>query len=172
MSELNNYTYQIKYYEDNLLSTGGSNLENSIQDYITVINQNGEEKININGFIKKQNINKSLESNGLTIVINYGKIYKDYEIYNVTIKNNNSNSITISDGNNDKDICLLDKNDTKYPCFLNEFAKYMLSIKAGQEWNSDIRFNKIYDTDRIIDKVQFNNIKVGDNETILINIDL
>ena len=33
------YTYQIKYYENNLLATGGSSMNNNIEDYMTIVTE-------------------------------------------------------------------------------------------------------------------------------------
>ena len=49
----NMYTYKITYYENNLLATGGSELNKNIEDYITVFKDDNESKISINGFISK-----------------------------------------------------------------------------------------------------------------------
>ena len=55
-TEAGSYTYKITYYEDNLLATGGTGANNNFEDYITIINQDGERKLNINNFIKNQEI--------------------------------------------------------------------------------------------------------------------
>ena len=67
-------TSVVTFLENNLLSTGGQNLDNNIQDYITIINNNNENKININGFIKKEAINKSNSEANVDIIINSKKM--------------------------------------------------------------------------------------------------
>ncbi len=170
----NNYTYKILYYEDNLLATGGAGIDNNFEDYITIIKQNGENKININGFIKKETINKSKTVNNIEILINSRKIYRDYESYNISIINYTTNTITISDGETQEDICLLDKNNVKYVSFIEELPEYDLSLKAARQTNLNINFNKMYDAYRIIEKIKFSNINLGDefNQAIEIIIDL
>ena len=170
----NNYTYKILYYEDNLLATGGAGIDNNFEDYITIIKQNGENKININGFIKKETINKSKTVNNIEILINSRKIYRDYESYNISIINYTTNTITISDGETQEDICLLDKNNVKYLSFIEELPEYDLSLKAARQTNLNINFNKMYDAYRIIEKIKFSNINLGDefNQAIEIIIDL
>lgn len=158
LTEGNVYTYQIKLYDDNLLATGGISINSNIQDYITVINQNNENKININGFIQKKNINKSQEVNGINIVINSKKVYKNYETYNITVKNQTDKTILLSTRQNSKDICLVDNNNIEYTSFLNEIPETSVTLKSGYEKSINIRFNKIYDLDRKIEKVKFNNI--------------
>ncbi len=155
----NAYTYKITYYKDNLLATGGIS-KNNTEDYITIIKEVNEEKINISSFIKKENINKTKLENNIEISIKSKEIYKSYEIYNLTIKNNTQNIISISDGENNSDIYLTDKNGTKYNAFVNEIPIYNLALQKGQQISLEIKFNKIYDTYRKIEKIYFENIKL------------
>ncbi len=171
-SESNLYTYKITYYEDNLLSTGGKTTTNNFEDYITIVNQNGEVKINVGSFIKKSNINKSQNSNNIQITVNNKKVYRSYEIYNVTIKNGTQNTIKLSNGQNSKDICLVDKNGVEYPSLINEIPIHLLSLGAGKQISINVKFNKVYETYRKIEKMQFGNITLNQesNIKILINI--
>ena len=160
-TEAGSYTYKITYYEDNLLATGGTGANNNFEDYITIINQDGERKLNINNFIKNQEINKTQVTNNIEITIKSKKVYRSYEQYKITIKNNNSTTILLSDGKNSEDICLLDKNDTKYEAFLHEIPEYNLLLRAGRTTELNISFNKIYAPTRVIEKVQFSNITLN-----------
>lgn len=160
-TEAGSYTYKITYYEDNLLATGGTGANNNFEDYITIINQDEEIKLNINNFIKKQEINKTQETDNIEITIKSKKVYRSYEQYKVAIKNNNSTSIVLSDGKNSEDICLLDKNDTKYVALLYEIPEYNLSLGAGRTTELNISFNKIYAPTRVIEKIQFGNITLN-----------
>ena len=154
----NSYTYKIKYYQDNLLETGASNLNQNIEDYITIIYENNEERISINGFIQAKTINKSQKLNDIEIMINSKKVYQNYETYNITIRNFSNKTILISDGNNNEDIYLLDRRDVKYSSFINEIPVDNLSLKSGYEKSINIKFNKMYATYRTIEKIEFNNI--------------
>ena len=160
-TEAGSYTYKITYYEDNLLATGGTGANNNFEDYITIINQDGERKLNINNFIKNQEINKTQVTNNIEITIKSKKVYRSYEQYKITINNNNSITILLSDGKNSEDICLLDKNDTKYVAFLHEIPEYNLLLRAGRTTELNISFNKIYAPTRVIEKIQFGNITLN-----------
>lgn len=160
-TEAGSYTYKITYYEDNLLATGGTGANNNFEDYITIINQDGERKLNINNFIKNQEINKTQVTNNIEITIKSKKVYRSYEQYKIAIKNSNSAAIILSDGKNSEDICLLDKNDTKYVALLYEIPEYNLSLGAGRTTELNISFNKIYAPTRVIEKVQFSNITLN-----------
>lgn len=170
----NIYTYKILYYEDNLLATGGAGINNNFEDYITVINNNNESKISINRFIGKKIINKSKMVENIEIIINSKNIYRDYEIYNITIKNHTANTIIVSDGENADDICLLDKNNLEYVSFIEELPEYDLTIKPYRENTVNIEFNKMYDINKDIKKIKFKNINIIDktNQTVEITIDI
>lgn len=174
LHEENSYTYQIKYYEDNLLETGGNATGGNIEDYITIVRQNNEAKININKFIRKQTIQKTKENNDIVITIENRKIYKNYEQYHIRIRNNTTHILTLSDGSNNRDITLLDNNEAAYPSFLNELSMYALTIQPGREQSIDMRFNKIYDVGRRIKTVQFNNIRFDtpEQQKVSITIDI
>lgn len=162
------YTYKIKMYEENMLATGEGNLDKNIEDYITIVKGKDEDKISINGFIRKNNINKSKEVNNIEILIRSKKVYKDYETYNITIRNKTSKDILIGDRKNNKDICLIDKDNIQYSAFLNELSTDSLLLKSGYEKNISINFNKIYDQNRVISKIKFKNI-ILDSEKYLNN---
>lgn len=168
LTENSMYTYRIRLYEANMLETGKSNLDQNIEDYITITKIDGEDKVNVNGFIKKHNINKSKVMNNIEIVINNKKVYKNYEKYNITIRNKTSNTILISDGKNNKSICLIDKNNVQYSSFLDELSMDSLLLKSGYEKNISIKFNKIYDLYRTIAEIKFKNI-ILDGEKYLQN---
>lgn len=165
----NVYTYKITYYADNLLATGGTGVTNdNREDYITVIQDDDNTKLNVNGFIANENINKSAKENNVEIMVKNKKIYKNYEEYSITIKNYSDKSIKIADENDSKSICLVDKRDVEYSSFINEIPTEILSLKSGYQRNITIRFNKIYDFSRVIQKMKFASI-ILDSDTFLQN---
>lgn len=164
------YTYKITYYENNLLATGGQSLNNNIEDYITITRKNGEDKLNIGCFIKKQDINKTKSSDNIDITINNRRVYKSYEKYIVTIKNNGTTNITISDGKNNSDICIIDNNNTKYVSYISEILDSKLTIEPGRQTQLEIKFNKIYNSYKFIKQIEFSNIK-QENSKINIKIE-
>ncbi len=158
------YTYTIKYYENNLLATGKDNQQNNFEDYITIIKQNGVDKLNINGLINKKEIDKSAKSNDVEIIVKKKGIYRNYEVYDVTIRNYTTNTILI--GSNYKEICIVDENNTEYIPTLDKMLSENLSIKSGYEKNISIRFDKIYSAYRNTKSIKFKNIILeGDKYT-------
>lgn len=170
------YTYRTIYQEDNILSTGVVNSGNNIEDYITVIEDGDNYKLNINGFINKETINKTQDTEGIQITINNRKRYRSYERYSITVTNNTENTIRINDGQNGNDICLVDRNEVEYNSMINEVPISSLELEPGGIRSFDIRFYKIYNLYRTIEGIRFKNIDTNidadDNELINIQIDI
>lgn len=154
----NMYTYKITYYENNLLATGGSELNKNVEDYITVFKDDNESKISINGFITKEEINESQKIGDIEVIVNSKKVYRTYETYNITIKNYSGKRILINNSEKPDDICLVDQNGEEYASFINEIPVELLSLATGYQKNLDIKFNKGLNLYRTIEKVKFKNI--------------
>jgi len=170
INKRNNYTYKIKYYEDNILATGGTNLDKNFEDYITITEKNNKSKISVNGFVSNDKLNCSQEVNGVKITVDNRRIYKDYEKHIITVKNNTSKTIMITERKDDNDICLIDTNNVEYPSFSTEIPFFNLSLMPGEEKQISIKFNKIYSLYRTIEKIEFKNI-ILDKEKLEANSD-
>ena len=179
----NAYTYKILYFENNILSTGNINPTSNIEDYITVIESEDGYKLNINNFIKKEKINKlqNVEGTEITITINDRYIYRNYERYTITVKNNTDKTILISEGTNGNDICLVDSNGVEYDSIINEVSLANLELSPGVERILGIRFYKMYNLYRTINSISFKNIildkddfeqNAENTQKININIDI
>lgn len=177
----NTYTYRITYFENDMLATGKVNSSNNIEDYITIVDSEEEKKLNINAFINKENINKTQNDEGIEITINTRSRYRDYESYDITIKNTTDKTILLSEGNNGNDICLVDGNDVEYDSIINEVPLINLEVAPGREKTLDIRFYKMYNLYRQIESICFKNIiidkemyiqDVNNAERIKVSIDI
>ena len=161
----NAYTYRILYFENNILSTGNINPTNNIEDYITVTESEDGYKLNINNFIERETINKSqnIEGTEITITINDRYIYRSYERYTITVRNNTDKTILLSEGTNGNDICLVDSNEVEYDSIINEVSLANLELTPGVERTLDIRFYKMYNLYRTINSISFKNIILDKN---------
>lgn len=162
-SNSGNYTYRIIYYNDNILSTGSLNTSNNVEDYITIVTENDEKKININGFISKEAISKSNNRSEIEITVNEKLSYRDYEIYSITVENNTDKTMMLSEGNNN-DICLIDDNETEYDSIMNEIPLVDLQVQPYSTKTIDIKFNKLYGEDRMVEQILFKNIILNIDE--------
>ena len=154
----NTYTYRITYIENNILATGNVSSNNNIEDYITIVEEANGNKLSINGFLGKSNINKKKEQEGIELTINERFVYRDFEEYSISIKNNTDKTILLSEGIDSNDICLLDSNNVEYASMLNEIPLINLELSPGMQKTFNISFYKMYNPYRTIEKICFKNI--------------
>ena len=150
----NCYTYKIDLTED-LLSTGNINAEH-IEDYYTIVNENGTRKLNINGYVTTENINKSNENNNIKIDVLSKDVYMDYEIYNLKVESKMVKSILLDSLEKTNGMYIQDKKGLKYNSFSHEKIQEELRVKSIK--NMDIKFNKKYTTTANITKIVFTDI--------------
>ena len=109
-------TYQIRYTED-ILSSGNLNGNETKQDYITVIKNKDEKKLNINNYVGRNKSNKETNYKNIKVNITTIDTYMDYEIYNLSVQNNTKNTILLDTGNDVNSVYLLDSKNMKYQFF-------------------------------------------------------
>jgi len=163
-SVTNCHTYRITYYKGNLLQTGGQASSSNFVDYITLLKQNGEYKLNINKFIRKERVNKQGGNKGIEIQVNDKSIYVDYEIYHMTVQNNTNKTILLNDGTNAKDFCLIGRNNSIFTSAISELATSNLTLSPQYRKTMDIKFNKIYMTQSKVQTMQITNIYLDKNQ--------
>lgn len=161
-------TYRVKYLND-VMATGTMN-EEFIQDYITIVDENGEKKLNINEFISKTEINKKTQTSGLEISVNYRYSYYDYEEYEVTFINNSEQNINLDSKSNVNTVYIQDENNLKYTWFGNEIPNEYLNLQPKESKTYRIKFNKLYNSKRTDEAMFFTDITIGQEEkSIAIN---
>ena len=159
------YTYSVKITED-LLSTGGNKDDMNIQDYYTLVKENGEYKLNINSYIGKKEIGKSRTENGIDFYVAKAENYIDYEIYVLRIKNNTKNDILLDSKKNTRTVYLKDIKNQTYIAFLNELSIDDITIKSGMTQTIRIKFNKAYNTQNVAESINFTNIVLKYEDSI------
>lgn len=150
------YIYLVKIFDD-MLVTGKDNTQNYIQDYLTIVKEDGNYKINVGGFIGKENINKKISKNGISINVLNSYIYMDYQIYDLAISNTTNNNICIS-SKEQNDIYLLDENETKFNALISENTIDDFILKDGEKKYIKIKFNASYRSNLKIKDVVFENV--------------
>ena len=149
--------YIVKYMED-MLSTGKITTDNSYSDYITIVNKDGNKKLNINRYIGRKILNKSKDSDNIKTEVLYSDKYMDYEIYKLKITNNTDNTILLDPLTEVGKIYLKDSNDVRHKAYTNEIVKDNLKIYAGHTSTIEIKFDNPYISDRDIKSICFSNI--------------
>lgn len=171
ISNTNRNTYRLEIMGDILAS--GKKDAMPIEDYYTVINQDGKYALNISSYIGREEINISKTENNITVTILRKNIYMDYEKYEIKVKNETQGNLVFNTKNNTDSVYIQDENGLKYIAFLNEISEYDLEISRELTKTYNIKFNRTYKPKIDIEKVAFGDIKTGqENEIKRIEIDL
>ncbi len=162
-------TYRIKYQND-IMATGMIN-EEFIEDYITVIEENDEKKLNINEFINKVDLEKKGQVDGLEATVTAKYYYYDYEEYDITFKNTTQGQIIIDTKDNTESVYLEDERGVNYSWFGNEIANEELILNGGESVSLRIKFNKLYNQNRVDNKINFTDVRINNEQkTLEINV--
>lgn len=146
--------YQVRFSGD-ILSTGNINNGETNQDYITIVKDNGENKLNINSYIGRNKANKTTEYKDIKFTITSIETYMDYEIYNISIENNSKNDILLDTNDDIESVYLLDDRDMKYYFYSNEIIENRLLVKSQFTNELQIKFANFYSSTRKIDRLMF-----------------
>ena len=156
-------TYQVRFTGD-ILSTGNLNTNQTKQDYITIVQNNNENKLNINSYIERKMPNEVTEENNVKVTIKSIDTYMDYEIYNLSIQNNSDNSILLDTNNDTKSVYLLDSRDMKYYFYSNEIIANRLMVKSKFTNDLKIKFTNSYSSSRKISSLVFSKMVLNYDE--------
>lgn len=163
------YTYRIDFTED-MLATGKP-AQTSIIDYYTIVKNNDEYKLNINKFVGIETINKQTTKDNILINVKRKKIYIDYEIYDIEVKNNTKTTVMLDDMRSTDNIYVEDNNGQKYFWYNSEIIESDIKIRRGYSQELSIKFNKGYNKSNKTVEVVFEKV-VLDNKTINIGIEI
>lgn len=162
-------TYRVEIMSD-LLATGKKD-SMPIEEYYTIINEDGKYKLNINRFIGKEEINVTKNQSDINITIISKKMYIDYETYEVRVENKSGSKLIFNTKEDAKSIYLQDENELKSIAFLNEIADNELEIPVGGIRTLKIKFNRGYKPKIDILKIVFQDINInGQKETLEVEI--
>ena len=153
-------TYIVKMTGD-VLATGKSADSVTYQDYVTIENNNGEDKLNINKYIGKEEINRSQSLNNIDMTVLYRQKYMDYEIYRIQVKNNTEGTILLDQLLDTNSIYLKDSKETKHIAYSNEIVKDDLKVQKGQTNIIEIKFNNPYISGRTIKSLCFSHVALN-----------
>lgn len=149
-------TYKIDIYDD-MLITGEIDYKRKIE-YITIVNENGQSKLNINGYIGGMPIEKEFQDNNLQIKVISKKSYMDYEIYDFKIKNLSDKTIKMDTLQKIGTMYLEDYNGNKYNAYAHEIFDSNIEIRPKEEINISITYANPYSKRVTIKNIIFKNI--------------
>ena len=149
-------TYKITISED-ILATGNINGEKQIE-YITIVKEDSIEKLNVNEYIGKYEINKTVTDNEIRITVVNQKVYLDYEEYEFKIENLSNKTIKLDSLDNTGTMYLETTAGVKYNSYSHELYPEDLEIISKNTANIAIKFARPYSKDTNIKNIIFENI--------------
>lgn len=156
-------TYKVSISHD-LLATGNVNENQKQIEYITITKQNGEDKLNIQGYIGKRTVNKEKVENDIRIKVTDKQVYIDYELYNIEVENLSKKVIKLDSLENTGTIYLEDDSGNKYKARMHEILEEEITIKPKHVKKVSIKFTKSYSSSKNIDSIIFENLILDYNE--------
>lgn len=166
-----NITYKVKYLND-IMSSGTVNDE-YMEEYITVVTENNEKKLNINQFIGKEELNLKRETDNLNITVVNKYVYYDYEEYEIIFENNTDKNIILDTKENTESVYIEDTKDVKYTWFGNEVPNSYLNLNSGESKRLRLKFNEIYTGKKTDSTIYLTDVNIDGQEekaTIKINV--
>ncbi len=165
----NIYTYKVSFTEDLMANKNAKQTE----DYYSIVKENAENKLNINGFIGSRQINKEKMINNINIKIKKVYTYMEYEDYDIEINNNLNNKIILDTKEKTTTMYIADSNGNKYYSKNYQLSKFDLEINAKSSKELNISFNKGYNSNVTVKKIGFLNIQeINNKKDNKIEIDL
>lgn len=165
------YIYLVKIF-DNMLATGSGSSQEYIQDYVSVVKENGEYKLNINSYIGRVSIGKKYSKDGLTIEVLDRYIFMDYGIYSLKIQNNSGSTVLLDSMEETNKTYVVDEDNIKSEAMLYENTKDDLTIIPNTEKEIQIKFSDVYQEKNMIEKMVFEDVRVDLDMKMKIEIDI
>ncbi len=162
-------TYKVDFNED-FLATGKYTKENTKQDYITIVKQNDDYKLNINRFVGISNSGHTGSADGINIKLDNIAKYMDYEVYTFEVSNNTEHTIALGNLNEEKSMYLADSNNLQYPAYNHELSDAEISVSSAQTKIVKIKYYSRYTSNKNLKYVVFPNI-ILDYDSFKINSD-
>lgn len=156
-------TYRVSISEDSL-ATGQIGNKKKIEEYITIVKENSSEKLNINSYVKLEELGETTTKNDVKITAVNKEVYMDYEIYNLKVENLSNKTIKIDAFEKTNSIYLEDLKENKYYSYSHEILEDDLVILPKMTTEISIKFSNAYSTSRTINKIVFSNF-IYDNTT-------
>lgn len=147
--------YKVQIH-DNMLATGKYSKETTKQDYITVIETEDEQyRLNINGYIERDEINKSKEDKQIKMTVKYADTYMDYAKYTIEITNNSNQTISLDDRANVESMYIRDDNGNHYPAYTHEINSAELQVSPRETKEVTIKYYSKYGSTKDINRLVF-----------------
>ena len=143
------------------------NIKQEIHIKITIVNDGDNQKININGYICKEIINKTNEKDGIVINVLEVNKYVDFEEYTLEVTNNTEKVIILDNMQNSMNsLRLVVNNNNSYPVILNSISYTELIVNPEENRQMKIQFDKKYSSEMEANSIVFSKVAKDYNEFI------
>ena len=157
----NEYVYLVKVF-DNMLTTGKSSEDGYIEDYITVVKEGEEYRLNVNAFINKKIRDKKISvSEGISIKVMNSFIFMDYEIVEFEIINKSNNELLLDSNEKTDNIYLLDDTNIKFEALTYENEGIEFKVYPNEKKKIKIKFTNPYRDNKSVKKIIFDDVRVN-----------
>lgn len=150
-------TYRVSISED-ILATGNVGNTKKIVEYITIVKENSENKLNINNYVGQKDIGKEITKNNVRITVIKKDIYMDYEIYDFKVENLSSKTIKLDAFEKTSSMYLEDTKGNQYNAYSHEIFEDELVILPKRTFEISIKFSNAYASNRTIETIVFSNL--------------
>lgn len=152
-----NNIYKIKINDD-ILATGKYTVENTATEYITVKNDDGQNKLNINSYVGRNILNKEVENENIKIKVIEENVYMDYSTYVFEVTNNSDKTILLDDLKNIDTMYIQDKNKMNYSSYTHEISQNSLKVSSLGKKQIKIKYYNKYVSTKEINKIVFSKL--------------
>lgn len=152
-----NYIYLVQIF-DNPLSSGSSSNSKYIEDYITIAPEDDIFKVNVNGYINREEVYKNASNDLITAKVTLVDNYMENKIYTINLKNNTEDRIVLDTREDPQSTYLIDTNGNKSYALLYENNEADLTLEPQEAKTIKIKFNATYRNGLKINKMEFTNI--------------
>lgn len=160
-------TYKVRFIED-ALSTGTYDKGSATQDYITIVkDENGNNKLNINGYIGREKLNVSGTTGDVKIKAIETNIYMDYQTFTYEIANKSDKTIMLYEPNMVETMYISDSKGIKYEPYIQELSKADFKIMPYETRKLTMKYYSKYVSSKTIKNIVFKRI-ILDYEAYLI----
>ena len=157
--------YKVDFAE-NFLATGRYTDENTKQDYITIVtSSDGSYKLNINKYIRTNNINQTETFGNVSITVTERDVYMDYEIYTFGIANNSLQTISLCNTAVVGETYLIGENDIKYNAATSELSQEDVICDEGITKSVQIKYLNAYGSTKETKGIVFLKVDFNYNST-------
>ena len=158
LSNWNENIYKIEINEDSL-STGVYNEGNTLQDYITIVEDSeGNLKLNINSYIGKEELQKTGSNRNVEVTAIDADKYMEYQTVTFKVTNNSNSEIMLDDKTYPETMYIEDENGIRYPAYSHEISDAELRLSPMQTKEITIKYYSSYGTRKNITSAVFSGV--------------